>query len=402
MATRPVPGYSRASELFQLLRTGEPMTRSELTDTTGLSRTTVGSRVDQLVQAGLAIAVDEPAPSGGRPSTQFSFNPLGRVVLAFDIRSDHTAVAVTDLRGAVLQRRERPIMNSEGPAAVLACAVEMARSILDERGLPENLVAGIGIALAGYAEIFTGRLHTLPYLHEWTGDEIERQLRDFLPVPIIVDNDVNMMAVGEHLSHRGVDDMIFVRTAAGIGAGVIAGGHLQRGATSMAGNIGHSRVPRNHGIVCRCGNVGCLDASASHRALSNMLIERGLEARTVSQIVALVGEKKPDAMQIARQAARDLGSVLAIYASILNPSIIAISDPIAETEDRLFAEIRSVVLSQASPMVADALQVVRAKPTETTAVTGASHVVIDHVLSPVGIEQLLASTSPERVAVPGG
>jgi predicted NBD/HSP70 family sugar kinase len=390
MAALELHGYSRASELFQLLRDGRAMTRSELAQVSGLARTTVSSRVDELMHAGLVTAVNDAPSTGGRPSSQFSFDPEARLVLAFDVGGTDTSVAVTDLTGTVLGLDQRNLMLADGPEVVLSGAMEMARGLLRDLDKSPELVIGIGMGLAGYVEISTGRQKTLPTLAKWNSSDIEKQFQGFLPVPVLIDNDVNVMALGEQLMHAGTNDLIFVKVANGIGAGIIAGGELQKGCAGMAGGIGHARVPRGYDVICRCGNSGCLEALASGPALAKSLRDRGLTAVDVADVVSLVEQEDIDAIQALRQAGRDIGSVLAIYASVLNPSIIAVSGTVAEAGEHLLAEMRKTIYSQASPMVTESLQIVRAQSAETTAVVGASRMVIEHVLSPKGIEEMLA------------
>jgi glucokinase len=265
----------------------------------------------------------------------------------------------------------------------------MARNLLRDLKKPTDLVIGIGMALAGYVEISTGRQQTLPTLVKWSSAEIEKQFQGFLAVPVLIDNDVNVMALGEQLMRDGAEDLIFVKIAAGIGAGIIAGGELQKGCVGMAGGIGHARVPRGYDVICRCGNVGCLEALAAAPALVKTLRDKAKDLRDVA---ALVKDEDADAVQALRQAGRDLGAVLAIYASILNPSIIAVSGSVVDAGEHLLAEMRKTIYDQASPMVTESLQIVRAKSPETTAVVGASRMVIEHVLSPKGIEEMLADS----------
>ncbi|WP_442542669.1 ROK family protein [Arthrobacter sp. KN11-1C] len=366
------------------------MTRTELSSISGLARTTVGTRLEELTQIGLVSPVDVAPSTGGRPSSQFSFDPTARVVLAFDIEPETMSVGVTDLRGSVLDIREQPLKVSEGPAVVLAEAIATGRRILQDLGKPEGLLVGVGIGLAGYTEIAAGRQHTLPGYEKWTESTIKEPFEAFCNLPVLIDNDVNVLALGEQQMHSGSQDLIVVKIAAGIGSGIIAGGKLQTGTSGMGG-IGHTRVPRGQDIVCRCGNSGCLEAMASTRALIRTLSGRGFPVRSTSDLIALVQEEDTDAVQAVRQAGRDLGTVLAVYASILNPSLIALSGPLVEAGEHMLGEARKTIYDQASPLVTGDLQIVRAMSSQTTAVTGAGRMVIEHVLSPKGIEEMLSS-----------
>lgn len=367
------------------------MTKTELASTSGLARTTVSSRIDELIDLGL-VGVKEAPSTGGRPSSEYSFDVTARVILSFSIAKEQTSAAVTDLNGTVLGRTHQSLSMAAGPAVVLAGAIDMAQELLDDLAAPIEAVAGIGVALIGYAEISTGRQNSLPVvLQKWTSAEVQSRLHQYLPVPILIDNDVNALALGEHTLNRGVDDLIVINIAGGVGAGVIAGGELQRGAHNMAGGVGHARVPRGFDIVCRCGNIGCLEAHISIKALTSKLRMRGIAAEGASDISALVASGENEAIQAVRQAGRDLGATLAVYVSVMNPTLVAISDPLAEAGELLLTELRDTIREQASPMVTGNLEVVRVQSAETTALIGASQMVISQVLSPAGIESMLNS-----------
>ena len=112
-------GTSGASELFQLLRDGVPRTRASLAQATGLARSTVAARVDELMRLGLVSPVADAASTGGRPPSQFALNPGARIVLAADLGASHAHLAVTDLAGSVLAERSERMDIAQGPEAVL-------------------------------------------------------------------------------------------------------------------------------------------------------------------------------------------------------------------------------------------------------------------------------------------
>jgi predicted NBD/HSP70 family sugar kinase len=224
----------------------------------------------------------------------------------------------------------------------------------------------------------------------WDNVAVPQRLQRLLvPVPVLVDNDVNLMALGEHRSTwRDETDLLVVKVATGIGAGIIADGELRRGALGSAGDIGHVAVPHAPDVLCRCGNTGCLEAVASGSAVAAALRAQGLDAETAADVVALVRAGDLAASHAVRQAGRDLGAVLAVCVSMLNPSVIVVGGGLAGVGEHLVAGIREVVYRRSLPLATQHLRIVTSQIGSRAAVVGASSMAVDHVLSPTAIEAL--------------
>ncbi|MBW9092392.1 ROK family transcriptional regulator [Microbacterium jejuense] len=378
--TTPSTGVN---ELFQLLRDGVPRTRAELAKSTGLARSTVAARVDQLMRMGLITPVAEAASTGGRPPSQFALNPAAKVVIAADVGASHATVAVTDLSGSILAERSEPLDIALGPVPVLTWLVEGATMLLERVGRDRSHVAAIGIGVPGPVEHSTGQPVNPPIMPGWNRFDIPGWLNQHLEVPVLVDNDVNIMALGERsVAWPGVEHLMFVKVATGIGAGLISGGALQRGAQGVAGDIGHVQVARAADVACRCGNRGCLEAIASGPAIARTLRESGIEAHTGSDVVDLVERGNIEAVQAVRQAGRDIGEVLTTCVSLVNPSVIAIGGSMARVGEHLIAGVREVVYSRSIPLATEHLSIVQSATADRAAVIGASMLAVEHVLSP--------------------
>ena len=178
----------------------------------------------------------------------------------------------------------------------------------------------------------------------WNHYPVSERLSQHFGVPALVDNDVNIMAVGEHwVNWRDEAFLLFVKIGTGIGSGIVAGGHVHRGADGAAGDIGHIHVRDHDDVVCRCGNVGCLEAVAGGRALANRLHELGLPTSSSRDVVQQVLAGQHDAVRLVRQAGLEIGGVLAACVNILNPAVIVIGGDIAAAGEPLLAGIREVV-----------------------------------------------------------
>lgn len=381
---------SRAGDIFQLLRDGRARTRAELSATTGLARSTVAMRIDSLTASGLVGPAGEAASSGGRPPSRFAFNPAARVVLAADVGATHVMVALSDLGGTVLAQDRVEVDIGRGPKEVLGWVIEKGRSLLREVGREVAEAAGVGIGLPGPVEHSTGRPINPPIMPGWDGFDVPGFVQRSFNTQVLVDNDVNIMALGEQGAYWPDDEnLMFVKLATGIGAGIISSGALQRGAIGTAGDLGHVRVPRGDAVRCRCGNYGCLEALASGPAVAGALRASGIEARTGADVLALARNGSDPARDALRQAGRDVGDVLATCVNLLNPSLIVIGGSLAGAGEHLMAGIREVVYRRSLPLATAHLHVVLSKAGGQAGILGATRMVTQHVLSAGSIERMV-------------
>ena len=391
--SRPAPQTgSSAGSLFQLLRDGEPRTRADLVAASGMARSTVAGRIEELLGTGLVAPTGEASSSGGRPASTFVFDPSSRVVVGVDLGVSHAHVAVTDLRNQVLAEELEDLQISDGPEAVLGRITAMALRLLEHAGRTLDDVAGTGIGLPGPVEFSSGQPVSPPVMTGWDRFDVPGFLGRTLPGPVLVDNDVNIMALGEHAElYPDVTDLVYVKVASGIGAGIISGGALQRGAQGAAGDLGHVAVPDGNQTLCSCGNLGCLEAVASGSAVARQLHERDAEVRTQGDVVALVRAGDTTAIQAVREAGRDIGSVLAGVVSLLNPSVLVVGGRLSGVGEQLLAGIRESVYRRSLPLGTHHLRIVSSVCGMRAGIVGASVLVTDTLLSADGVDALVRS-----------
>ena len=382
-------GSSSASELFQLLRDGQPRTRAGLSALTGLARSTIALRVDALMELGLVSAVGDATSTGGRPSSQFALNPTAKLVIGADLGASHATLAVTDLAGNTLGDHRSTIVIADGPEKVLNWMIEAGRTLLADIGRDQNDLIAIGIGLPGPVHHATGRPINPPIMPGWDRFDVPGWVQQQLEVAVLVDNDVNIMALGERaFAWPQTEHLVFVKVATGIGSGVISGGLLQRGAQGIAGDIGHVQIPRGAGTPCHCGNRGCLEALASGPAIAQALRQSGVDVETSQQVVELVKRGNIEAIQAVRQAGRDIGEVLTACVSLINPSVIAMGGSMAQAGEHLIAGVREVVYARSMPLATEHLTIVQSSAGPNAAVIGAGMLAIHHALSPASIEAM--------------
>jgi predicted NBD/HSP70 family sugar kinase len=233
-----------------------------------------------------------------------------------------------------------------------------------------------------------------PIMPGWDRYPVRDALSRELGSPVLLDNDVNVMALGEQ--HTGVARsaaaFLFVKIGTGVGCGIVVDRHLYRGADGCAGDIGHIRLEQG-GPVCACGNQGCLeaffggaalarDATAAARAgrseiLAEMLEQEGeLSAESVSRAL---GRGDALALQLTRDGGRRVGSVLANLVSFFNPGLIVIGGGVAGLGHTLLAEIRSAIYRQSLPLATGNLPVVLSELGGDAGVVGAARLISDAV-----------------------
>lgn len=381
---RSASSPSGAGDLFQFLRDGMPRTRAELATLAGLARSTVGLRMDDLVASGLVTTVGDAISSGGRPAFRFALDPSARLLLAVDCGARHQSVSLCDLAAGILIHDRQRLSIADGPDAVLGHVLETTDLLLAAIGRPASDIIGVGIGLPGPVEHATGKPLDPPIMAGWHGVDVAGWMSARFEAPVVVDNDVNIMALGERtIALPGVEDLLFVKVATGIGAGIISGGDLQRGSRGTAGDLGHIRVARGAGVRCDCGKDGCLEAVASGGALA-----RRLGVATAEDVAALVAGGDADASAAVRAAGRDLGEVLLACVSLVDPAVIVIGSTLALPE--LIDGVTDVLRDPSLPAATRGVLVVRSTAGDAAGVIGAATLARERALSPEAIAALLA------------
>jgi glucokinase len=383
------PGLTPGA-LFQLFRDGRAHTRSELVQATGLSRSAVNARIDALVHLRILDPVGEGQSTGGRPSSQFAFDAHGHVVLGVDVGASHVSVGLVDLSGRVLGFVREEMDIRLGPEPVLRWVVEHGQELISGAASPKPAVLGVGVGVPGPVDFASGRPVSPPIMPGWDDFPIADVLGESFGVPVVVDNDVNVLALAEHQAFWSTtDDMLFVKAATGIGSGIIAGGLVQRGALGAAGDLGHIVTDRDSDVRCRCGNRGCLEAIASASALAERLI-----GDAPSAVEALIEAARTGDLRVGsevREAGRRIGEVVASVVSMLNPAVVVIGGSLTAAGEPFLAGVRESVYGHALPLATRDLILTESRLGDRGGVRGASALSADTVLSALSIDSRMAA-----------
>ncbi|MGW0712933.1 ROK family protein [Streptomyces sp. NPDC002643] len=394
-------GHAGVGDLLELVRSGRATTRGALQQATGLSRATVGQRLDRLFRAGwLREGAGGPvgSPLGGRPSITLEFDDEHAVVLAVDLETRHARAAVLSLTGEIRSEHAGPLFIEDGPDAVLDELGRWFAELLEKAGRPADAVCGMGLAVPGPVDTETGRVVQPPMMPGWDGYDIRGRLsRAFTEhasgptgTPVLVDNDANLMAYGEQrAAYADCSAFALVKVSTGIGAGVVVDGSIYRGIDGGAGDIGHIRVPQGADALCRCGSYGCLAAVASGGAVARKLTEAGVPAASGSDVRDLLTAGHPGATALAREAGRAVGDVLATVVTLLNPGVLMIAGDLAGTP--FLTGVRELLYQRALPRSTAHLDVVTSKLGERAGLIGAGALVVEHLYAPGRVEERLAA-----------
>ncbi|SDZ25458.1 ROK family protein (putative glucokinase) [Micromonospora pattaloongensis] len=387
------PENPHQSQVLRLLRDNGPASRAELGDAVGLSRSKVATELDRLLERGLIETVGPAASRGGRRSSIVRIAAATRF-LSVNIGATTIDLAVTDGELRVLSRVTERTELRLGPTAVIGQALELINKVRADSGTTRFTGAGIGIP--GPVSFREGVPVSPPFMPGWHRFPVREMFSTELGCPVLVDNDVNIMALGE--KHAGIaksfDDFLFVKIGAGIGAGIVVGGAVYRGANGCAGDIGHTAVDEE-GPLCVCGNVGCLEAyfggaaltrdalAAARSGRSDHLAEQLDQAGTLTAVdvahAAAAGD--PVAIGLVRDGGRRVGQVLASLVSFFNPGMIVIGGGLAGMGHALLAEIRSVVYRSSLPLATGDMPIVLSEMGDQAGLVGATRMVSDHVLT---------------------
>jgi len=376
-----------AGQIYALIRDRRDVTRTEIGKLTGLSRTAVSARVASLAAQGLVVERELAPSTGGRPASFVTFNADGGIVLSAAIGRSRTRLAVCNLAGEILAATDIDQEPGLGPDDLMPDIVKRFDALLDDSGHHDDKIYGVGVSLPGTVDTARGCSLEAPIMSGWDGVPLPPYFTELTDAPVILDNDANVIALAERRGERqAYDDLLVLKASTGIGAGIIAGGSLQRGAVQAAGEFGHNKTPAAAGAPCRCGDTGCLEAIAGGWAIVRALQADGRSVGHLRDVVELANSGDPDARRMIRDSGRHVGEVLAAAVNLLNPAVLVVAGDMASAYDIFVAGLRETLYGNATALATRVLQVVPSTHGDRSGVIGSATMVLDHVLSPTAID----------------
>ena len=379
----PKPGSQSALRhrneqlIVATLRELGPLPQAELARTTGLSTATVSNIVKSMCAEGLAHT--SPTTSSGRRALAVSLLESPHVVVGIDFGRSHVRIALASPGHRLRAEKSTPLPVGHVAAESIATASTLVADALAESGISRSDVIGAGVGVPGPIDHRTGTVIRGAILPEWVGVNIVARLEEALGMPVFADNDANLGALAQVTwgEHSAVRDLVFLKIGSGIGAGLILNGAPYYGHTCITGEIGHATI-FDQGLVCRCGNRGCLETVAS-TALMIELLSRG-EPRplTVQDIIARATSGDAAALRVIDDAGMAVGRAVANVANMINPEIIVVGGPLAALGHILLDPIRRGLTRHAVPAIGEATTVVMSSLGDRAEVLGAVSLALNH------------------------
>lgn len=395
------------AQIITFVRKLGSATRPEISTSTSLSRTLATKFIEMACELKLINNGELRQSTGGRAPRLLNFNESAGSILVAELGATGFSVAASDLSGNLLDHSYVYIDVSKGPAAVLTLVEKSFDALINKFKL-KNLW-GIGIGVPGPVEFANGIPVSPPIMPGWDKYPIRTRFSDKYHVPVWVDNDVNLMALGEHALRKDsiTNELIFVKVGSGIGAGILTHGQLHRGAQGCAGDIGHIALSANN-EPCRCGNLGCIEAVAGGLALvrdaeiaaSNgesiylSKLKKNQNKLLIQDVIA--GSLNGDRWCVERiiKAGNDIGTVLATLVNFHNPSLIVIGGSVSDAGDKLLASIRETVLNRSLPLATRDLQIRISEYPKQAGLAGAVEMVINELFSSETLRKWVAEGHP--------
>lgn len=303
-------------------------------------------------------------------------------VVGIDIGGEGERVALADLHGGIIGRESHLAQGEKAqPAEVLDRIASMIRGLLDKDGIKMREVLRVGVGFGGPVDVRQGTVLLAPDNRSWEGFPVAGNLEAQLDVPAMLDNDSRLAALGEMWFGAGVGDpkhdLVYIHWSTGVGGGIVEDGHLLRGATTLAGEIGHMVVATgSDALPCRCGGKGHLEAYVRGPALlaraRQLAANTPLEAELTDVYSLFVAaEREPAISRLVSQAVELMAVTVANLITALNPSIVVIGGSVGRAAQRLIPDVEKLARQLAMPVSAAQVEVVPALLGENSALMGA-------------------------------
>jgi predicted NBD/HSP70 family sugar kinase len=362
-------------KVLEVVRERGAVSRAEIATATGLARSTVSMLVSEMLRAGIAVErdadKDESGGGAGRPPTLVSLDPGAAAVIGIHFAHDSVRVAIADLGLTLLgEDAIEADVDDEADTALDAAATLVAR-LIEENDVPRDRLIGAGVAVSAPIDRRDGHLSSSTILPGWNGVDAAAHLSERLGVRVIVDNDANLGALAESVlgAGRGASEMVYLMLSAGIGGALILEGRLYRGARGIAGEFGHVSVDED-GLICRCGNRGCLETIVGTGALIESL-RRSHGDITVERMIALASAGDPGCQRVLADAGHAVGRVIAGVCNQFNPERLVVGGDLSVSGDYLLIPMQESIRRHALPAASEGLTIVAGELGERAELMGA-------------------------------
>jgi predicted NBD/HSP70 family sugar kinase len=381
-------------KVLDLVARGDATSRAEIARSTGLARSTVSQQVDYLIERGIVDEIETTESIRGRPPRILTISPRAGIIAVADVDVHTTRIAIADLSQRVIDRDVVELSVDVGPEKVLdAISARLCHLIGQAEG--SATVRQVVVGLPAPVDFNRGCAVRPPIMPGWDGYPVGARMQAEFGAPVVVDNDVNLMALGEARQDTVAAPLLFVKIATGIGAGLVtAEGTVHRGADGAAGDIGHIRSLRGQEVLCRCGKVGCLEAVASFGAVLRALDIPESSSRDQLRGTRVLAERlaagDATALHCIRQAATEIGEIVAMLVHVYNPRTLVLGGALSDQRDEILSGVRAVVYERALPLATRKLTITTTQLGDDAGTTGGVDLAVRTIFSDEGLTRLLA------------
>ncbi len=383
---------------IDLVRKYGECTKADLVAFTDYSRTKITTCIDSLLDKKILVINEATEYSGGRRAKTFRLNEKLALVAGFDVGATSIDVAISDFAGALLTHHAEPASVKDGPIKILGRACSLLEGMLKEHGLKPESLNGLGVGVPGPVDFSAGTLVSPPIMPGWDSYPIIPTIQQWFPAAnVVVDNDVNVMALAELSlgAARGVENLIFVKIGTGIGAGIVCEDNMYRGSNGCAGDIGHICVDKS-GPLCHCGNRGCLETIAGGAAIAERALlaaqsgkspillqhyERNGQLLRAEDVGEAAREGDAVATEIIRESGQIVGEVLASLVNFYNPEMIVIGGGISNLGNLLLSSVRQAIFNRSLPLATRNLQIVFSEIGANAGIFGAVSLALNYLFT---------------------
>jgi predicted NBD/HSP70 family sugar kinase len=358
------------------------VSRADLARRAALAPSTVSAVVSELHAAGLVVepaAPVHPAERGtvGRPPVLIALHRRAGVVAGIDFGKRHLRLAISDLSHALLAERHRALDADLPAKEAISLAQEVFADALEEAEVARDEVVGVGLGLPGPVHRPSGELGNSTILPGWAGTRAAEAVAEALELPVEVENDANLGALGEWMwgAGRGAAHMAYVKAATGIGAGFIVANAPYVGAGGTAGELGHTVVDPG-GPICRCGNRGCLETYAGAPAILSSLRDVHGDGLTLQDAVALAVRGDAGCQRAIADAGAAIGTAVATLCNLFNPHRVVVGGDLGVAGEILLAPLREALVRGAIRSAAEDVTIVQGELGDRAEVLGAVALVL--------------------------
>jgi predicted NBD/HSP70 family sugar kinase len=379
------------SELARLISNQPGVGRADIARITGMARSTISDHIQPLLDVGLFSEQKAGYVGRGRPSIGLTLNPRAGLVLVADIGITHVRLVAADLARQKLAEDSIEPDFTVSPDVLLERIVSKLHQLLTSNALDALPIRTMVVGVPSPVDFENGVSVRPPIMPGWDGFPIATWLRKRMNVAVLVDNDVNLMALGEARSRPASQSpLLFIKVASGIGCGIITKrGELHRGADGDAGDIGHIRIVSAANLTCQCGNTGCIEAIASVPAIMRQIqAAKGVNGVALPELGALISIGDTVAIRLVREACAHIGEIVAMLVNMFNPASIVLGGKLAHMSDDLLSGVRASVYRRSPPLATRRLTIENSCAGREAGILGGIALGVDSALSTQGLQRI--------------